>query len=85
MLIVRDLSYNYKGTHFCAKSFLVSFFFLKKQLPIVVVRDVCLSVRLSYVEIISFRGNLISKRPIDLSDRPECPLGGSACPKIVIF
>ena len=42
------------------------------------------SVRLSVcrLEIISFRGNLISNRPID---RPECPLGGSACPKGVIF
>ena len=61
--------------------FLVVFFFSKK-LPIVVVRDVCpsvrpsvrpsvcpsvrLSVRLSSVEIISFRGNLLSNRPINL-------------------
>ena len=61
--------------------FLVVFFFSKK-LPIVVVRDVCpsvrpsvrlsvcpsvrLSVRLSSVEIISFRGNSLSNRPINL-------------------
>ena len=34
--------------------------------PIVVVRDICPSVRLSSVEIISFRGNLLSNKPIDL-------------------
>ena len=65
--------------------FLVVFFFSKK-LPIVVVRDVCPSVRpsvrlsvrlsvrpsvcpsvrLSSVEIISFRGNSLSNRPINL-------------------
>ena len=49
--------------------FLVVFLFLKK-IPIVVVRDVCpscrLSVRLSSVEIISFRGNSLTNRPIDL-------------------
>ena len=54
-----------------------SFFFFSKKLPIVVVRDVCpsvcpsvrLSVRLSVrpsVEIISFRGNSLSNRPIEL-------------------
>ena len=58
------------------------FFLFSKKLPIVVVRDVCPSVRqsvcpsvrlsvcpsvrLSSVEIISFRGILISNRPIDL-------------------
>ena len=41
-------------------------FFFSKKLPIVVVRDVCPSVRLLSVEIISFRGNLLSNRPIDL-------------------
>ena len=57
-------------------SFLVVFLFSKK-LPIVVVRDVCPSVRLSVrpsvrlsvcpsVEIISFRGNSLSNRPIEL-------------------
>ena len=50
-------------------AFLVVFSFSKK-LPIVVVRDVCPSVRpsvrLSSVEIISFRGISISDRPIDL-------------------
>ena len=45
------------------------FLFSKKKLPIVVMRDVCPSVRLSSVEIISFRG---IRR-------------GSACPKGVIF
>ena len=60
---------------------LVFFFIFSKKLPIVV-RDVCqavrrsvrravcpscrLSVRRSSVEITSFRGNLISDRPIDL-------------------
>ena len=55
-----------------------SFVLFSKKLPIVVVRDlcpsvrpsvrqsVCPSVRLSSVEIISFRGILISNRPIDL-------------------
>ena len=55
-----------------------SFFFFRKKLPIVVVRDVCpsvrpsvcpsvrLSVRLSSVEIFSFRGNSLSSKPIDL-------------------
>ena len=68
--------------------FFSSFFFFSKKLPIVVVRDVCPSVRLSVslsvrlCQIISFRGNLISSKPID---RPECPLGGGACPKGVIF
>ena len=38
-----------------------SSFFFRKKLPIVVVRDVCPSV-----EIISFRGNSLSNRPIDL-------------------
>ena len=41
-----------------------SFFLFWKKLPIVVVHDVCPSVRPS-VQIISFRGNLISHRPID--------------------
>ena len=52
--------------------FLVVFLFSKK-LPIVVVRDVCPSVRPSVclsvrpsVEIISFRGNSLSNRPIEL-------------------
>ena len=39
-----------------------SFFRFSKKLPIVVVRDVCLSS----VEIISFRSNSLSNRPIDL-------------------
>ena len=46
-----------------------SIFFLLKKLPIVVVRDVCPSVRPSVcpsVEIISFRGNSLSNRPIEL-------------------
>ena len=43
-----------------------SFFFFRKKLPIVVVRDVCPSVRLSSVEIISFRGNSLPNRPIEL-------------------
>ena len=63
-----------------------SSFFFSKKLPIVVVRDVCPSVRpsvrlsvrlsvrpsvcpsvrLSSVEIISFRGNSLSNRPINL-------------------
>ena len=43
-----------------------SFFLFSKKLPIVVVRDVCPSVRLSSVEIISFHGISISNRPIDL-------------------
>ena len=43
-----------------------SFFIFRKKLPIVVVRDVCPSVRLSSVEIISFHGISISNRPIDL-------------------
>ena len=54
-----------------------SFFFFSKKLPIVVVRDVCPSVcpsvRLSVcpsvcpsVEIISFRGNSLPNRPIEL-------------------
>ena len=42
-----------------------SFFVFLKKLPIVVVRDVCPSVRPS-VEIISFRGNSLSNRLIDL-------------------
>ena len=37
-----------------------------KKLPIVAVLDVCPSVRLSSVEIISFHGISISNRPIDL-------------------
>ena len=56
---------------------LVSSFFFSKKLPIVVVRDVCPSVRPSVcpsvrpsvrpsVEIISFRGNSLSNRPIEL-------------------
>ena len=45
-------------------AFLVVFF--SKKLPIVVVRDVCPSVRLSSVEIFSFRGNSLSSKPIDL-------------------
>ena len=45
--------------------FLVVFFFFLKKIPIVVVRDVCPSVRPS-VEIISFRGNSLSNRPIEL-------------------
>ena len=61
-----NLSINYNPieqvTNF---NFLVVFFFSKK-LPIVVVRDVCPSVRLSSVEIISFRGNSLSNRPINL-------------------
>ena len=58
----------------CASAiwFLVVFF--SKKLPIVVVRDVCLFVRLSVrpsvhlssVEIISFCGNSLSNRPINL-------------------
>ena len=47
------------------------FFFFRKKLPIVVVRDVCPSVRLSSVEIISFRGNSLSNRPIDLKIGPN--------------
>ena len=52
----------------------VEFFFFRKKLPIVVVRDVCPSVRLSSVEIISFRGISISNRPIDLkiSEEAQC-------------
>ena len=57
--------------------FLVVFSFFRKKLPIVVVRDVCpsvrpsvrLSVRLSVcpsVEIISFRGNSLPNRSIEL-------------------
>ena len=50
--------------------FLYFFLFSKKKLHIVVVRDVCPSVcpsvRLSSVEIIYFRGNLISNKPIVL-------------------
>ena len=42
-----------------------SFVLCSKKLPIVVVRDVCPSVCPS-VSIISFRGNLISSKPIDL-------------------
>ena len=42
------------------------FFFLRKKLSIVDKRDVCPYVRLSSVETISFRGNLISNRPIVL-------------------
>ena len=47
----------------------VFFFFFEKKIPIVV-RDVCPSIRRavrSSVFIISFRGNLISNRPIDLN------------------
>ena len=40
--------------------------FFSKKIHIVVVRDVCPSVRQSSVEIISFRGNSLSNRPIDL-------------------
>ena len=54
-----------------------SFFFFRKKLSIVVVRDVCPSVRLSVrlsvrpsvrqsVEIISFRGNSLPNWPIEL-------------------
>ena len=43
-----------------------SFFLSSKKLPIVVVRDVCPSVRLSSVEIFCFRGNSLSSKPIDL-------------------
>ena len=46
------------------------FFFFSKKLPIVVVRDVCPSVCVN---------NFL------ISNRPECPLGGGACPKGVIF
>ena len=58
--------------------YIFSSFFFSKKLPIVVVRDVCPSVRpsvrlsvcpsvrLSSVEIISFRGNSLSNRPINL-------------------
>ena len=45
--------------------FLVVFSFFFEKIPIVVVRDVCPSVRPS-VEIISFHGILISNWPIDL-------------------
>ena len=47
-------------------AFLVVFSFFRKKQPIVVVHDVCPSVRLSSVKIISFRGNSLSNRPIDL-------------------
>ena len=43
-----------------------SIFLFSKKLPIVVVRDVCPPFRLSSVEIISFRGNSLSNRLIDL-------------------
>ena len=54
--------------------FFSSFFFFGKKLPIVVVRNICPSVRpsvcpsvlMSPVEIISFRGNSLSNRPINL-------------------
>ena len=48
------------------KSIVFSSFSFSKKLPVVVVRDVCPSVRLSSVEIISFHGISISNRPIDL-------------------
>ena len=51
-------------------AFFSIFFIFLKKLPIIVVRDVYpsvrLSVRLSSVEIISFRGNSLSNKPIDL-------------------
>ena len=51
---------------------LVFFSFFRKKLPIVVVRDVCPSVCLSVrpsVEIISFCGNSLFNRPIELKIR----------------
>ena len=42
------------------------FFLFFEKIPIVVVRDVCPSVRPSVCVINSFRGNLISSKPIDL-------------------
>ena len=60
-----------KKDRFRLMLFLVVFF--SKKLPIVVVRDVCPSVRLSVrlsvrpsVEIISFLGNSLPNRPIEL-------------------
>ena len=54
-----------------------SFFFFSKKLPIVVVHDICPSV-----SIISFRGILISNRPIDLKMSMNVRKGvGIACPK----
>ena len=44
------------------KCFFSSFFFFRKKLPIVVVRDVCPSVCGN----ISFRGNSLSNMPIEL-------------------
>ena len=49
-----------------AQFLVVFFFFIEKKLSIVVVRNVCPSVRLSSVEIVSFCGISISNRPIDL-------------------
>ena len=59
--------------HIFIALFLVVFSFFEK-IPIVVVRDVCASVRPSVrpsVEIISFRGNSLSNRPIDLKIGPN--------------
>ena len=61
-------------------NFLVVFSFFEK-LSIVDKRDVCPYVRLSSVETISFRGNLISNRPIVL--KFDLNVWGSAC--IVLY
>ena len=57
-------------------AFSVVFSFFEKKLPIVVVCDVCPSVRLSSVEIIYFCGILISNRPIDLKIGLDVRKGG---------
>ena len=63
---VRGVRGTFSPILFLSDAFLVVFFsFFEKKLPIVVVCDVCPSVRPS-VEIFSFCGISISNRPIDL-------------------
>ena len=77
-VLIMIVSYIPFSTLIINPTVLFSRFFFSKKLPIVVVRDVCpsvrpsvcpsvrLSVRLSSVEIFSFRGNSLSSKPIDL-------------------
>ena len=66
-LIQRIINYNAPGFSAISFMFLVVFsFFEKNYLMLSCATSVRLSVRLSSVEIFSFRGNSLSSKPIDL-------------------
>ena len=82
---INKIVINHRNKYFPYNSYAVEFdlvfFFVTERLPYVVTHDVCpsvchavcpyicLSVSLSSVKIISFRGNLVPNRPIDLKIR----------------